>query len=281
VSSRESRQSKGPNYRARPPPGWLRPAGCGLGSGAKGRVVVEGVPDRRAGGDHGILRCCTTHTTHCYWCCCCYYSYYCHYPLSQLPQRRTLGDKVRGGTPTTRDTTRHATHGRSHILRDMGGGTPDSRQIQQPPIKQKQKTSRRRWSGGLHCSGLLLADPVCGSLWCLSASQTTYTYTSYTHRMCRCRAGFFLGVAPPCLLLVAASCGCGGASRSSVGTRHCFAYIGSPPTALFNGQTPFGMSNTNAMKQLRGPKHENWPACDPRAAPPGEYGLKSLVKMGT
>jgi hypothetical protein len=29
------------------------------------------------------------------------------------------------------------------------------------------------------------------------------------------------------------------------------------------------------MKQLRGPKHENWPACDPRAAPPEEYGLKS------
>jgi hypothetical protein len=29
------------------------------------------------------------------------------------------------------------------------------------------------------------------------------------------------------------------------------------------------------MKQLRGPKHENWPVCDPRAAPPGEYGLKS------
>jgi hypothetical protein len=35
------------------------------------------------------------------------------------------------------------------------------------------------------------------------------------------------------------------------------------------------MSNTGAMKQLRGPKHENWPACDPRAAPPEEYGLKS------
>ena len=27
------------------------------------------------------------------------------------------------------------------------------------------------------------------------------------------------------------------------------------------------------MKQLRGPK--NWPVCDPRAAPPEEYGLKS------
>jgi hypothetical protein len=35
------------------------------------------------------------------------------------------------------------------------------------------------------------------------------------------------------------------------------------------------MSNTNAIKQLRGPKRENWPVCDPRAAPPGEYGLKS------
>jgi hypothetical protein len=30
------------------------------------------------------------------------------------------------------------------------------------------------------------------------------------------------------------------------------------------------------MKQLPGPKHENWPVCDPRrAAPPGEHGLKS------
>jgi hypothetical protein len=29
------------------------------------------------------------------------------------------------------------------------------------------------------------------------------------------------------------------------------------------------------MKQLQGPKHEKWPVCDPRAAPPGEYGLKS------
>jgi hypothetical protein len=45
--------------------------------------------------------------------------------------------------------------------------------------------------------------------------------------------------------------------------------------ALFNGQPPLGMSNTGAMKQLRGPEHENWPVCDPRAAPPGEYGLKS------
>jgi hypothetical protein len=32
-----------------------------------------------------------------------------------------------------------------------------------------------------------------------------------------------------------------------------------------------------ATRQLRGPKHENWPVCDPRprAAPPGEYGLRS------
>jgi hypothetical protein len=31
------------------------------------------------------------------------------------------------------------------------------------------------------------------------------------------------------------------------------------------------------MKQLRGPKHENWPVCDPRAAPPpAEYGLAGL-----
>jgi hypothetical protein len=47
------------------------------------------------------------------------------------------------------------------------------------------------------------------------------------------------------------------------------------PTALFNGQNPLGVSNTNVMKQLRGLKHENWPVCDPRAAPPGKYGLKS------
>jgi hypothetical protein len=39
------------------------------------------------------------------------------------------------------------------------------------------------------------------------------------------------------------------------------------------------MPNTGAMKQLRGPKHENWPVCDPatRALPclQAEYGLKS------
>jgi hypothetical protein len=34
------------------------------------------------------------------------------------------------------------------------------------------------------------------------------------------------------------------------------------------------MSDTNAMKQLRGPKHDNLPVCDPRAAPPAEQGLK-------
>jgi hypothetical protein len=42
------------------------------------------------------------------------------------------------------------------------------------------------------------------------------------------------------------------------------------------------MSNTNAMCyettgkcEVRNTKHGNWPVCDPRAAPPGEYGLKS------
>jgi hypothetical protein len=54
-------------------------------------------------------------------------------------------------------------------------------------------------------------------------------------------------------------------------SRHYVTYIGSPNGPI-QGQTPLGMSNTNAMKQLRGPKHENWPACDPRAAPPKEYG---------
>jgi hypothetical protein len=54
--------------------------------------------------------------------------------------------------------------------------------------------------------------------------------------------------------------------------RHCLTYIG-PPNGPIQRPKPLGMSNTNAMKQLRGPKHENWPVCDPRAAPPEEYGL--------
>jgi hypothetical protein len=64
-------------------------------------------------------------------------------------------------------------------------------------------------------------------------------------------------------------------------TVHCAVLIGTISrkmvllAALSNGQNPLGMSNTGAMKQLRGPKHENWPVCDPRAVPPGEYGLKS------
>ena len=70
-------------------------------------------------------------------------------------------------------------------------------------------------------------------------------------------------------------------ARSSGVMRHgrChITYIGPPNTALYNGQNPLTMSNTNTMKQLRGPKlskHENWPVvCDTRAlALPGEYGL--------
>jgi hypothetical protein len=58
-------------------------------------------------------------------------------------------------------------------------------------------------------------------------------------------------------------------------SRDSFTYIGSPNGPRSNVWSPLGMSNTNAMKQLRGPKHENWPVCDPRAAPPGECGLKS------
>jgi hypothetical protein len=64
-------------------------------------------------------------------------------------------------------------------------------------------------------------------------------------------------------------------------SRHCVTYIGySPPNGPIQHPTdkprlPLGMPNANAMKQLRGLKHENWPACDPRAAPPEEYGLKS------
>ena len=39
------------------------------------------------------------------------------------------------------------------------------------------------------------------------------------------------------------------------------------------------MSNADAMKQLRGPKHENWPVYGPRAAPPAEHGLGSGKKL--
>ena len=35
------------------------------------------------------------------------------------------------------------------------------------------------------------------------------------------------------------------------------------------------MSNTNAVRGLRGPKYENWRLGDPRAAAPGKYDLKS------
>jgi hypothetical protein len=68
-------------------------------------------------------------------------------------------------------------------------------------------------------------------------------------------------------------------SGSSAHTTHhtalcAISCIEALPTALSNGQTPLGMSNANAMKQLRGPKHENWPVCDPRAAPPaGAWGI--------
>jgi hypothetical protein len=58
-------------------------------------------------------------------------------------------------------------------------------------------------------------------------------------------------------------------------TRHCFTYI-CPPNGSIQRPNPVRYVQYEcAMKQLRGPKHENWPVCDPRAAPPGEYGLKS------
>jgi hypothetical protein len=56
--------------------------------------------------------------------------------------------------------------------------------------------------------------------------------------------------------------------------RHHITYM-ALPTALFKGQNPLGMPNANAMKHIRSPKHESWPVCDPRAAPPGERGLGS------
>jgi hypothetical protein len=68
-----------------------------------------------------------------------------------------------------------------------------------------------------------------------------------------------------------------------VGSRHrhhityiACSYVAPPTGPIQRPNKPLGgMSNTNAMKQLQGTKHENWPVCDPRAAPPGEYGLKS------
>jgi hypothetical protein len=56
-----------------------------------------------------------------------------------------------------------------------------------------------------------------------------------------------------------------------------FAHTSPPPNGP--GQRPKTARcvqyELNAAKQLRGPKHKNWPVCDPRAAPPGGYGLKS------
>jgi hypothetical protein len=50
-------------------------------------------------------------------------------------------------------------------------------------------------------------------------------------------------------------------------------------TALSNAQNPLGMSNANAVKTncvVRNAKTGPWPVWDPRAAPPGGYGLNGL-----
>jgi hypothetical protein len=48
--------------------------------------------------------------------------------------------------------------------------------------------------------------------------------------------------------------------------RHCFTYMGSP-----NGH----IQRPNPVRYVQYECYKNWPVCDPRAAPPGEYGLKS------
>jgi hypothetical protein len=62
------------------------------------------------------------------------------------------------------------------------------------------------------------------------------------------------------------------------------------PTALFNGQTPLGMSNAHAMKQLRVREDRNTKigpcaVCSRRAAPPAAWGIRDMasevVKIGT
>jgi hypothetical protein len=72
------------------------------------------------------------------------------------------------------------------------------------------------------------------------------------------------------------------AGRAKAKAHHA-TYIQALPTALSNGQNLLGMSNTGAMKQLRGPKHENsGPACGTRALPPrlGDMALE-VAKTGT
>jgi hypothetical protein len=68
---------------------------------------------------------------------------------------------------------------------------------------------------------------------------------------------------------------------SQPGSRPAHAAAAPLPTALSNGQTPLGMSNTNAIKQLRGARNTKIGPCAARALPHlGNLALK-VVKMGT
>jgi hypothetical protein len=58
-------------------------------------------------------------------------------------------------------------------------------------------------------------------------------------------------------------------------TRGSFTYIGSPngPIQRLEPVRYVQYECYETTARSAGPKHENWPVCDPRAAPPGECGL--------
>jgi hypothetical protein len=65
--------------------------------------------------------------------------------------------------------------------------------------------------------------------------------------------------------------------------RHHVTYIGPPNGPIQRPKAVRYVQYTCAMKQLRGPKHKNWPAYDPRARALPRLGTMALevVKMGT
>jgi hypothetical protein len=71
------------------------------------------------------------------------------------------------------------------------------------------------------------------------------------------------------------------ASDSQPSTRHCFTYI-CPPNGPIQRPNPVRYVQYECYETTaRSEKHENWPVCDPRAAPPEEYMALKVVKMGT
>jgi hypothetical protein len=58
--------------------------------------------------------------------------------------------------------------------------------------------------------------------------------------------------------------------------RHCFcfAYIG-PPNGPIQRPNPVRYVQCGCYETTARSEHQNWPVCDPRVAPPGEYGFKS------